>query len=272
MSDKLSQIIPFMPPYKVGYYPGMIYDVPRNQFYFDLLKQCKNKICVDVGFGTGLLTIIALHHGAKHVYAYEMESTSFEFGKQIIENMGLSDRVTLINDRYSSFTSEEIVFSEIIGRSIWNEGIKAVQRQAKGKLLPEIISCNIRCMKATSDVIKSKDSLQDTGLPFDKEYNKTIGSIITSSNYKSYDNVDKNILNGTILNSYKINLNTDIIPDILELDLEIPDDDSIIWCENFINDFRIMNGHWKSDKVVHKLKGGSVKYMQSTKNGSWWLE
>lgn len=271
MNDKLNQIIPFMPPYKEGYYPGMIYDIPRNLFYQDCLRECKDKICADVGFGTGLLTLIALHHGAKHVYAYENEPTTFEFGKEIIETLGLSSKVTFIKGKYQPL-DEEIIFSEIVDRSIWGEGLKSVREIAKGKLLPATVSCNIRCDRLKDSYIKPTDGLADTGLPFNDAYNEAIEYLLSSNEYASYDDVGKNILNGDILNSYKIDLNKDSIPDRIEIDIDIPYDNAIIWCENFIDNFRLMDGHWRSDKIIHKFKKGKVKFIQSTENGSWWLE
>ena len=139
-------------------------------------------------------------------------------------------------------------------------------------MIPESVSCNIRCMKITNEIKKEKDDFGNTGLPFNSEYNTAISKSLWSNEYTSYDNVDKNILTGNILNSYTMNLNNFHIPNRVELELDIPEDDAIIWCENFINDFRLMNGHWRADKVIHKFKKGKVKFVQSTDNGTWWLE
>ena len=72
MSDKVAQIIPFMYPYKIGTPAKMLFDLPRNRYYDTILMQCRDQVCADVGFGTGILTAIALYYGAKHVYAYEL--------------------------------------------------------------------------------------------------------------------------------------------------------------------------------------------------------
>lgn len=52
----------------------MINDVPRNAFYSKILsKNVQGKKCCDVGFGTGMLSILALKHGATSIIAYEKD-------------------------------------------------------------------------------------------------------------------------------------------------------------------------------------------------------
>ena len=70
MKTKLRQTVPWLgKSLKVGHYP-MVFDKSRNQFYWELLKQCKDQICIEVGFGTGILTLMALERGAKFIHAY----------------------------------------------------------------------------------------------------------------------------------------------------------------------------------------------------------
>ena len=48
MRSKVQQLHPWMAPWKIGHYPKMIFDKPRNQWYWELLKQSKNKICEQI--------------------------------------------------------------------------------------------------------------------------------------------------------------------------------------------------------------------------------
>jgi ribosomal protein L11 methylase PrmA len=48
----------------------------------------KDKIVLDVGCGTGILSIFASRAGAKHVYGLELASIA-EHAKTIIKNNGL---------------------------------------------------------------------------------------------------------------------------------------------------------------------------------------
>ena len=54
----------------------MLEDLPRNKFYAQSFEQnkdqIKDKVVMDVGCGTGIISMIAARAGAKHVYAIEM--------------------------------------------------------------------------------------------------------------------------------------------------------------------------------------------------------
>ena len=67
-----------------GIYLPMINDAYRNIFYKGAIQECKDQHCIDVGFGTGLLSFAALDSGAKSVIAYEVDTKRFEIGKHII--------------------------------------------------------------------------------------------------------------------------------------------------------------------------------------------
>ena len=76
----------------------MINDFMRNQFYDNVLRNRVNdKHCLDIGFGTGLLSILALKHGAKSITAYESD----DFNKH----------------------NSNVIFTETVNGGLWNEGI-----------------------------------------------------------------------------------------------------------------------------------------------------
>jgi predicted RNA methylase len=64
-------------------------------------QECCDKVCFDVGVGNVLLTILALKHGARHVYAFEKNDATAEFFQNIIYGLNLQDKVTLIRDAFS---------------------------------------------------------------------------------------------------------------------------------------------------------------------------
>lgn len=62
----------------------MTNDVSRNVFYNKILsKNVQGKKCCEIGFGTNLLSILAIKHGASSVIAYECNQDKFELGKTI---------------------------------------------------------------------------------------------------------------------------------------------------------------------------------------------
>lgn len=134
---------------------AMINDFARNQFYDTLLKQrVGNKDCVEIGFGTGLLSLVALKHGAKSIVAYESDSERFLLGQLIINELKLADRITLINQRYNSDTLNDhpgvnTVFTETVAATLWPEGLYTTLPRKPGvDFLPsqyflEVVACVI---------------------------------------------------------------------------------------------------------------------------------
>ena len=68
-----------------GYSLLMINDQERNQFYRDALGDVTDRVVLDIGSGTGLLSVIAVQQGAKKVYAFEYNRRNYELAKSFIE-------------------------------------------------------------------------------------------------------------------------------------------------------------------------------------------
>jgi hypothetical protein len=73
--------------------------------------------------------------------------------------------------------------------------------------------------------------------------------------------------------SYMIDLNKDEIPRYIKqrIDISIPKD-SLIFCEYYLGEFRLIDGSWRRDKAVHVHEKGFYTFIQDTVDGSWWLE
>lgn len=133
----------------------MINDFMRNQFYEAIFKErVAGQNCIDIGFGTGLLSILAIKHGAQKITAYESDLNRFYLGQTIIKQLGLENQIKLIHGRYnhsmlSSHENVTTVFSEIVNGNLWNEGlIDSIPRSPGTKFLPgqyfiEIYACAI---------------------------------------------------------------------------------------------------------------------------------
>lgn len=108
-----------------GVYLPMINDFLRNQFYDRVLsKYVAGQICTDIGFGTGLLTVLALKHGAQKIRAFESDVYRYQLGLEIINRLHINNRVDLINERYDhTVTPTSITFTETVNTNLWGESL-----------------------------------------------------------------------------------------------------------------------------------------------------
>lgn len=104
---------------------SMINDFVRNQFYDRVLSRyVADQDCVDIGFGTGLLSMVALKHGARHVQAFESDPDRFLLGQEIIRTLSLQDRIELINERFDrGYKQRAVTFTETVNGNLWWEGL-----------------------------------------------------------------------------------------------------------------------------------------------------
>jgi len=79
----------------------------------------KDKIVMDVGSGTGILSMFAAQAGAKHVYACDFANI-VDKSRLIVEQNGLSDKITCIRGKIEEIelpegTKIDIIISEWMG-------------------------------------------------------------------------------------------------------------------------------------------------------------
>lgn len=110
----------------------MLRDETRTHAYhsaFELMKvDFKDKLVMDVGAGTGILSIFAAKAGAKMVYAIEPSKTN-ELATKLIEENGLSDRIKVIKKKaeelivLEDLPQVDIIISEWMGYCLLYEGM-----------------------------------------------------------------------------------------------------------------------------------------------------
>jgi hypothetical protein len=118
---------------------GMINDFMRNQFYDRVLSRyVAGQRCTDIGFGTGLLSMLALKHGAEHVRAFESDADRYLLGCEIVQRLGLGNKIDLINERYDNvYTTTPITFTETVNGNLWWEGLwNSLPSDEKSVFLP----------------------------------------------------------------------------------------------------------------------------------------
>ena len=305
----LSQLIPRRTSYGVGLDYGMINDVDRNRFYDNLLKfHVKGKVCTEVGFGSGILTMMALHHGAKHVYAYEMDTSIFEIGREIIKRMGYADRVTFIHDKFDYRHESELLLHELFMNTAWGEGLYEIHKMVKGKtqILPGKIRCEIKVNSNQDKVNKQHHYFTDnlrpaynynpdevidygtpqnitinTGIHYLDNMNSTMESIQHSDEYyvirpdwgNSYARRRIDLDFRETIGLYECDLNRERIPEIIKVPIYIPEN-SLITCKYSSHGLHLQRqlGHWSYDKILWVKNSGEKTFNQRTTDGTWWID
>ena len=129
----------------------MLKDTVRTRSYqraiMDNPEDFKDKIVMDIGAGTGILSIFAAKAGAKHVYAIEFAEIAI-FAKEIIKQNGLEDKITVIKGKMEEIelpvNKVDIIISEWMGYFLLYESMLDSVLFARdkylrkgGKMLPD---------------------------------------------------------------------------------------------------------------------------------------
>lgn len=125
-----------------GIHEEMLKDEVRTRSYMNAIVQnkhlFKDKIVLDVGCGTGILSMFAAKAGAKHVIGVDM-STIIEKAKEIVEVNGLSDKITLLQGKMEDvvlpFPKVDIIISEWMGYFLLYESMLDTVLWARDKYL-----------------------------------------------------------------------------------------------------------------------------------------
>lgn len=123
---------------------AMLNDRVRNQAFAEAIARSnvRDKIVLDIGAGSGLLSMMAARRGAAHVYACEMVAPVADKAVEIIAANGYSDRVTLIPKISHAMRvgvdmprRADVLVSETIDCGFVGEGFLSSLRHARSELL-----------------------------------------------------------------------------------------------------------------------------------------
>jgi predicted RNA methylase len=147
----------------------MINDKKRNQFYKKLFHgKLKDKVIVDVGFGTGLLSFLALEEGAKKVISYEQNKELYLLGLKVLKSLGLEEKIQLINDRFTTKHLkgfEDVIIHEIFSEDLWGEYLYYSLKNSPIPIIP-----NIYKLEVSFRPVIGKESRYTTPLREDKTF------------------------------------------------------------------------------------------------------
>jgi protein arginine N-methyltransferase 1 len=105
-----------------GIHEEMLKDEVRTRSYMNAIMQnkhiFKDKVVLDVGCGTAILSMFAAKAGAKHVIGVDMSTIIFK-AREIVKVNGLSDKITLLQGKMEEvelpFPKVDIIISEWMG-------------------------------------------------------------------------------------------------------------------------------------------------------------
>lgn len=140
-----------------GIHEEMLKDRVRTNAYRRAIVENKHlfqdKIVMDVGCGTGILSMFAVDAGAKHVYAIEASGIARQ-ARGIIEENHMSDRITVIQKKIEDVTElsngvqeVDIIISEWMGYFLLYESMmdsvlyardRWLRKDGQGVLMPDV--------------------------------------------------------------------------------------------------------------------------------------
>ncbi|KAL6535003.1 Protein arginine N-methyltransferase 1.1 [Orobanche hederae] len=125
-----------------GIHEEMLKDVIRTKTYQNVIYKnsflFKDKIVLDVGAGTGILSLFCAKVGAKHVYAVECSSMA-DTAQEIIEHNGFSDVITVLKGKIEEIelpvAQVDVIISEWMGYFLVYENMLNTVLYARNKWL-----------------------------------------------------------------------------------------------------------------------------------------
>ena len=125
---------------------AMINDTARNRQFDTALKQAitPGSVVLDIGAGTGLLSMMAVRAGAKQVIACEANPALAALAREVIRGNGYSDRIRVINKPsqqlnpdtdFPKNTRPDVLVAEVFDTLVIGEGALGTFEHARRYLL-----------------------------------------------------------------------------------------------------------------------------------------
>ena len=200
----------------------MINDYERNNAYLKAIKCAMkdNKYVLEIGTGSGILSMMAIDAGATKVVTCENNKSIFDVAKKIISKNGYQEQIKIINknskelnigtdlSQRADLIISEIFSSEFVGEGIQSSIVDAEKRLLKegGKMIPEAGEIKLALLQRNSKVenvcftgivheYDLSDFNQITGSKFTEKVDHSNISFLSNDNIAfSFDFYSKNII------------------------------------------------------------------------------
>ena len=129
-----------------GWHLPMMNDTTRNDAYFDALKLAisKNDFVLEIGTGSGLLSMMAIEAGAGKVITCEISKSIASAASKIIQKNGFSEKIKVIGKKSTDLIvgtdipkKADVVLSEILSAEFVGEGVRHTITDANRRLIHE---------------------------------------------------------------------------------------------------------------------------------------
>ena len=205
-----------------GIHEEMLQDTVRTLSYRNAIVQnkhlFKDKVVLDVGCGTGILSMFAAKNGAKHVIGVDMSSI-IEMARKIVDINGFSDKITLLRGKLEDvelpFPKVDIIVSEWMGYFLLYESMLDTVLYARdhylapgGLILPDKCSIHIAGLEDSEYKHQKLDYWQDV---YGFDY-PPFSPIVMQE--PIVDTVESNLINTTRTEIIEFDLNTVTLADL----------------------------------------------------------
>ncbi|XP_013638438.1 PREDICTED: probable protein arginine N-methyltransferase 6 [Brassica oleracea var. oleracea] len=153
----------------VGIHEEMIKDRARTETYREAIMQhqslIQGKVVVDVGCGTGILSIFCAQAGAKRVYAVDASDIAVQ-ANEVVKANGLSDKVIVLHGRVEDVEIDEevdVIISEWMGYMLLYES-----------MLGSVITARDRWLKPGGLILPSHATLYMAPISHPDRYSHSI--------------------------------------------------------------------------------------------------
>jgi len=227
----------------------------KEYYQHNIKLHCKNKIVVDLGAGSGILSFLAVQAGAIKVFAIEKDQLICHMLKQSIKKLGWEDKIVVVyadfvHDDISEYlAAAEVCVSEIINISFTNNifpyTIQTIkQRFSHLKIIPDRFNYHI-------DVIENEflDKIINWG--YSDDLNSVFDQIFLEFTIlKPIKLLQTNVDKETVISSnFAVKYN--FIKNTIELNaIMLPVDKKNKWFKIYWTlDNKIYNDHWQTEYI-----------------------